>query len=52
MKTFIYILQDPTTLNVRYVGKSKNPQRRYSSHLWAKPKVKYHSYYWIQKLLK
>lgn len=52
MKNYIYILQDPITNEVRYVGKSKNPHRRYLSHLWQKPKVKYHSYYWIQKLLK
>ena len=52
MKTFIYILQDPITDEVRYVGKSINPSRRYHSHLWSKPKVKFHSYYWIQKLLK
>ena len=52
MKTYIYILQDPTTEEVRYVGKSVNPKRRYNSHLWDKPKVKYYSYYWIQSLLK
>ena len=52
MKNYIYILQDPITNEVRYVGKSKNPHRRYLSHLWQKPKVKYHSYYWIQSLLK
>lgn len=52
MKTYIYILQDPITEEVRYVGKSINPKRRYRSHLWDKPKVKYYSYYWIQSLLK
>ena len=52
MKTYIYILQDPTTEEVRYVGKSVNPKRRYNSHLWDKPKVKYYSHYWIQSLLK
>ena len=52
MKNYIYILQDPITNEVRYVGKSKNPYRRYLSHLWERPKVKYHSYYWVQKLLK
>jgi len=52
MKTYIYILQDPLTEEVRYVGKSNNPKRRYQSHLWDKPKVKYYSYYWIQSLLK
>lgn len=52
MKTYIYILQDPETQEIRYVGKSHNPKRRLQSHLWDKPKVKYHSYYWIQSLLK
>lgn len=52
MKTYIYILEDPITQEVRYVGKSNNPKRRYQSHLCNKPKVKYHSYYWIQNLLK
>ena len=52
MKTYIYILQDPITQEVRYVGKSNNPKRRYTSHLCDKPKVKYYSYYWIQSLLK
>lgn len=51
MKTYIYILQDPITQEVRYVGKSNNPKRRYTSHLCDKPKVKYYSYYWIQSLL-
>lgn len=52
MKTYIYILQDPVTENVRYVGKSNNPKRRYQSHLWDKPKSKSYSYRWIQSLLK
>ena len=52
MKTYIYILQDPITQEVRYVGKSNNPKRRYTSHLCDKPKIKYYSYYWIQSLLK
>ena len=52
MTTYIYILQDPLTEEVRYVGKSNNPHRRYLSHLWVRPKVKYHSYNWIQSLLK
>lgn len=51
MKTYIYILQDPITLNVRYVGKSNNPKRRFDSHLWTKPKNTTHCYYWIKNLL-
>lgn len=52
MKTYIYILQDPLSNEVRYVGKSISPERRYHSHLWHRPKIKSHSYYWIQSLLK
>lgn len=52
MKTYIYILQDPVTLEVRYVGKSNNPIRRFKSHLWDRPKCTSYSYRWIQKLLK
>jgi hypothetical protein len=50
MKTYIYILQDPTSNEVRYVGKSNNPLRRYKSHLWDKPKVKTHCNSWIKSL--
>lgn len=46
------MLQDPITEEVKYIGKSNNPKRRYQSHLWDRPKVKYYSYYWIRYLLK
>lgn len=32
MKTYIYILQDPNTQEVKYVGKSISPNRRYYYH--------------------
>ena len=32
-KTFIYTLSDPLTLNIRYVGKSDNPEKRLKCHL-------------------
>ena len=47
MKTYIYILQNPITNDVKYVGKSINPHRRYQSHLWNKDKRKKYVYYWI-----
>lgn len=52
MKIYIYTLEDPITQEIRYVGKTSNPSRRFQSYLWDRPKVKYHSYYWIQSLLK
>jgi hypothetical protein len=50
MKTYIYILQHPITNDVRYVGKSINPKRRYYSHLCNKDKIKTHIYNWIKSL--
>jgi hypothetical protein len=35
-KQFIYSLTDPITKNVRYVGQTGNPQRRYAGHLYNK----------------
>lgn len=31
--TFIYLLIDPITYQIRYVGKSDNPEKRYRSHI-------------------
>lgn len=45
-------MQDPITNEVRYLGKSNNPKRRYQSHLWYKPKNTTHCYHWIKQLLK
>lgn len=52
MKTYIYILQDPRNNLVKYVGKSNNPRRRYTSHLVYTPKNKSHCHRWIQSLKK
>lgn len=52
MKTFIYILNDPITNDVRYVGKSNNPKSRLSHHiLKAKSNKHTHLKKWISKLL-
>lgn len=49
-KTYIYVLRDPDTKAVRYVGRTKNPRQRYSGHMndkYAyKPKAD-----WINSLL-
>jgi hypothetical protein len=50
MKTYIYILQEPDTLLVRYVGKSNNPKRRLQHHLSNKDKNNSHSNNWIKSL--
>ena len=55
MTTYIYILQDPDTLSVRYVGKTTNPRKRFYQHTNKKvqevSKRRYLSK-WILKLLK
>lgn len=46
--TFIYVLIDPETQEVRYVGKANNPQVRFGSHLRDKQNT--HKTNWIRKL--
>tara|TARA_R110000868_G_scaffold118456_3_gene314121 strand:+ start:2105 stop:2767 length:663 start_codon:yes stop_codon:yes gene_type:complete len=46
--TFIYTLNDPDTNEVRYVGKSDNPQKRLYMHLWRESKT--HKWSWIKSL--
>ena len=50
-KIQIYILIDPITKIVRYVGKSVNAKRRYNQHLYDKRHDNYSSR-WIRKLQK
>lgn len=47
-KAYIYTLEDPTTGEVRYVGKAINPQHRYKSHL--KDKSETYKTRWIRSL--
>jgi hypothetical protein len=51
MKTFIYTLCDPDTMEVRYVGKSNNPQKRFYDHIAGVNKIS-HKSSWIKSLLK
>jgi len=47
---FIYSLSDPITLNVKYVGKTFRPKRRFNDHLKCKGNTKKDC--WIKNLLK
>jgi hypothetical protein len=53
MKTFIYILMDPITDEIRYIGKSINPTQRYRKHIYeTKTKnLNNHKINWIKSLL-
>jgi hypothetical protein len=49
---YIYALCDPVTMRIRYVGKSNNPNERFSSHLSERSlKVKNEKNAWIKSLL-
>jgi hypothetical protein len=50
--TYIYGLKDPRTKEIRYVGKSDNPEKRLQRHLKNAITPKTHCYCWINSLLK
>ena len=52
MKLFIYSLSDPITNEVRYIGKTYNPEKRYKEHIYKSKTGKTHRDFWIQKLMK
>jgi group I intron endonuclease len=49
--TFIYGLMDPVTKELRYIGKSDDPQARLSNHVNAAYREDNHKARWIRKLL-
>lgn len=51
MTTKIYTLTDPDTNQVRYVGKSNNPVKRYYRH-YCYNETKTHKNHWINKLIR
>lgn len=52
METYIYILIDPTTNEIRYVGKSNNPKNRLKNHLNFSKSDQTHKRNWLSKLKK
>jgi len=48
MQIYIYSLSDPSTGEIRYIGKTNNLKTRFSNHMTAKRKT--HLYNWIYKL--
>ncbi len=48
MKVYIYCLIDPLTNQLKYIGKTVNPTKRYSSHLNEIKKDKKST--WVQSL--
>ena len=50
-KTYIYALIDPRNDNVKYIGKSNNPQERYKNHINSSRDKNTHKRNWI-KLIK
>jgi hypothetical protein len=55
MNVFIYALCDPSTFEVRYIGKTINPYKRYYSHLSARSlnrRIQTHKTHWLKSLLR
>ena len=51
-KYYIYVLTNPTDDSVRYVGLSKDPERRYHEHILGIKNCKNnHKCNWIKKLI-
>lgn len=51
VKIYIYSLIDPFTNEIRYVGKTKNLEKRFRHHINNSKKRNYHSANWIKSLL-
>ena len=50
--TNIYVLEDPNTEQIRYVGKSNDPEKRLDNHLNPAKKHTTHKWNWLKKLKK
>jgi hypothetical protein len=53
VKTFIYVLKDPDTQEIRYVGKTIKPLKyRLTGHIYSCKKEKNHRTNWIKSIIK
>ena len=53
VRVYFYILKDPRTQEVRYVGQTVNPTNRFRNHIWeSKTKNVTHKHKWIVSLLR
>lgn len=52
IKVYMYVLLEPQTLEVHYVGKTKNPIERYKNHLNSARDKNTHKRRWILSLTK
>jgi len=50
--TFIYVLKDPVTGEVRYVGKTDRPDKRLVQHIGIAQRKRHHAACWVRSLLK
>jgi hypothetical protein len=50
MKTYIYVLKCPLSKEIKYVGKSNNPDKRYKNHINKCRDKNTHKRNWISKL--
>lgn len=51
-KIWIYALLDPRNNEIRYIGKSKDPQKRFKQHIYTSSKENTRKGNWIKSLIK
>jgi len=49
--THIYVLKNPITMEIKYIGKSNHPKKRYKQHLYHALKNNNKRDIWIRELL-
>lgn len=53
VRIYFYVLKDPITNEVRYVGQTVNPDNRYRNHIYESKKFnKTHKHRWIMQLIR
>ena len=53
VRVHFYVLKDPRTMEVRYVGQTVNPENRFRNHIWeSKEQNVTHKHRWIVSLMR